>query len=86
MSDVPTNDDKRPADMSPALIVMATIGDTTWRMFIPVFGGAIIGYGIDSVAASRPVGVLAGTFIGVIGAIVLVYAQYNAATSNKGDS
>ena len=76
----PTNDGTRSADPSPTMVVLATIGDTTWRMFVPVLGGAIIGYGIDKLVASRPVGVLAGTFIGSIIAAVLVYMQYKAAT------
>ena len=76
----PTNDGTRSADPSPTMVVLATIGDTTWRMFVPVLGGAIIGYGIDKLVASRPVGVLAGTFIGSIIAVVLVYMQYKAAT------
>lgn len=76
----PTNDGARSADPSPTMVVLATIGDTTWRMFVPVLGGAIIGYGIDKLVASRPVGVLGGTFIGSIIAAVLVYMQYKAAT------
>lgn len=78
----PTNDGERQTETSPAMVVMATIGDTTWRMFVPVFGGALIGYGIDKLVASRPVGVLAGTFIGIIVAVLLVVMQYKAATKS----
>ncbi len=83
---MPANDGKRPTDMSPTMVVMATIGDTTWRMFVPVFGGAAIGYGIDTLVASRPIGVLTGTGIGVVMAIILVVMQYKAATNTKGKS
>lgn len=78
----PTNDGERQTETSPAMVVMATIGDTTWRMFVPVFGGALIGYGIDKLVASRPVGVLAGTFIGIIVAVLLVVMQYKSATKS----
>lgn len=78
----PTNDGTRSADPSPTMVVLATIGDTTWRMFVPVFGGALIGYGIDKLVASRPVGVLAGTFIGIIVAVLLVVMQYKSATKS----
>lgn len=83
MSDVPNDDGKPTPEPSPTMIVLATIGDTTWRMFVPVLGGALIGYGIDKLIASRPIGVLSGTFIGVALAVILVYLQYKA---TQGDS
>lgn len=69
---------------SPTMIVLSTIGDTTWRMFVPVFAGAIIGYFLDKTFASLPIGVLTGTGLGIFVAALLVYYQYRNAT--KGDS
>ena len=92
MGTVPTNKGDTESTSSASLVVFATIADTTWRMFVPVFAGALIGYGLDRLLGSRPTGVISGTFLGVGLAIVLVYLQYKSATAkpptnpHKGDS
>lgn len=74
----PTDTGETRKQSSPSMVVYATIADTTWRMFVPVFAGALVGYGLDRVLSTRPVGVLSGTFIGVAVAVLLVYLQYQS--------
>ncbi len=64
-------------------VVYSTIADTTWRMFVPVLGGALIGYFIDKTTGSLPIGVITGTFIGVGLAVILVAMQYKQTTSRR---
>lgn len=66
------------------LIIFGTVADTTWRMFVPVIGGALVGYMIDLSANSRPVGIISGMFIGVVLAVALVVMQYRQTTRKKG--
>lgn len=92
MGTVPTKKGDAESTSSASLVVFATIADTTWRMFVPVFAGALVGYGLDRLLGSRPIGVISGTFLGVALAIVLVYLQYKSATAkpstnpDKGES
>ena len=58
------------------MILLGTIADTTWRMFVPVIGGALIGYMIDRAISSRPVGVITGMMFGIVIAVLLVVQQY----------
>jgi uncharacterized membrane protein YfcA len=68
---------------SPTWVVVATIGDTTWRMFLPVMVGALVGYWIDSSLHSLPLVTLVGTFVGCFLAILLVYRQYQGTKGNS---
>ncbi len=86
MGTVPNDDGEKDSVFSANMVVFATIADTTWRMFVPVFAGALIGYGLDRLIGSRPTGVLTGTFLGVALAILLVYMQYKAATAKQPDT
>lgn len=56
-----------PPDRSTVLLLLGTIGDTTWRMFIPTLGFAAIGLYADKVYGTKPwlsiVGVIAGAII-----------------------
>jgi len=80
------------SQLTPAVMIGMTIADTTWRMFVPVFVCALIGYGLDRLIGSRPIGVISGTFVGVALAIMLVRLQYKSAmaksstNSHKGNS
>ena len=74
----PTDTGETRKQSSPSMVVYATIADTTWRMFVPVFAGALIGYGLDLALSTRPVGVISGTFVGVALAVWLVYLQYQS--------
>lgn len=74
----------RPNDSTESsLLVIGTFLGTTWRMFVPVFGGAMAGYVVDVLARTRPVGVVVGMGIGIVLAIWLVTLQYRAVTRSR---
>lgn len=60
------------------LLIVGTFFDTTWRMFIPILVTSLIGYGIDKMAHTRPIGVLVGMTIGIFISIALVIMQYKS--------
>lgn len=58
-----------------ALVIFATVADTTWRMFVPVLGLMLLGLWIDTVSATKPLWTLIGLGAGVVIAILLVSKQ-----------
>lgn len=68
------------------MVIFGTIADTTWRMFIPPFTFSLIGYGIDRLTGTRPVGVLVGLGLGVVTAGLLTFQQYRKVSSTMGDN
>lgn len=62
------------------LVVFATIADTTWRMFVPVIGLTLVGYVVDRVFETLPVGVFTGLGVGIVLAVALVVQQYRRVT------
>lgn len=70
-----SGDQKVPPTKSTVVLLLGTIGDTTWRMFIPTIGFTIIGVIIDNMLKSKPWGTIIGIVIGVALATLLVYRQ-----------
>jgi len=70
----------RVANRSTDMVIYATIADTTWRMFVPVLLGALLGYLWDKWQHTTPVGVLVGLGIGIVMAVSLVVMQYRQVT------
>ncbi|HEX6461947.1 MAG TPA: AtpZ/AtpI family protein [Candidatus Saccharimonadales bacterium] len=66
-----------------ALLVFGTIADTTWRMFVPAVGGAILGVLADRAWGTKPWLTVAGITVGVIVAGLLVWLQLR---QTNGDS
>ncbi len=62
-------------DRSTVILLFTIAVDTTWRMFVPVIGGPIVGIWADHGLMSRPVGTIIGITIGVAVAAVLVRNQ-----------
>lgn len=60
-------------------MMVATFGNTTWRMFVPVLIGIAIGYWVDATFETR-YGAIIGACIGLIPAGLLVWQQYRAVT------
>lgn len=78
MSTSPNTDDGKaptPPDKSTVILLLTTIGDTTWRMFIPIIGLAIAGVALDVRLYTKPWLTVLGIIIGVIIASVLVLRQ-----------
>jgi hypothetical protein len=60
-------DSSEPPKTSPVVLLLGTLGDTTWRMFVPTVGLMSAGYYADKEFATFPwlflLGLLAGTII-----------------------
>lgn len=59
-------------------VIVGTLLDTTWRMFVPVLGFTLMGWMIDKVLMTRPIGILAGLVIGVLGSAFLTVRLYQS--------
>ena len=53
-------------------MVLQTIGDTTWRMFVPAVGFTLLGVWLDHIWGTKPWLMVAGIFVGGFGAYLLV--------------
>ena len=58
-----------------AHLVLGDIADTTWRMFVPTVGGALLGLAVDQQLHTIPLCVIGGFIVGVILAWILVRRQ-----------
>lgn len=56
-------------------IILQTIGDTTWRMFIPSVGFTLLGVWLDKTFSTKPWLMVGGIIIGALGATLLVREQ-----------
>lgn len=61
------------------LVIFKTLGDTTWRMFVPVIVGVLVGLWLDS-SYGWKYGAVIGAVLGLILAAVLVWRQYVSVT------
>lgn len=69
-------DDKTvPPDSSTVILLVLTIADTTWRLFVPSIGLTIVGLLLDKHLKTTPWIMTAGVILGVMVAILLVRAQ-----------
>lgn len=73
----PNDDDNKtvPPDTSTVVLLLGTIGDTTWRMFVPTIGLTILGLVADKLLGTTPWLMAGGIILGALGAIVLVRRQ-----------
>jgi F0F1-type ATP synthase assembly protein I len=55
--------------------VAGIIFDTSWRMFVPIIGLAVLGVIIDNEMVTKPFATIAGIIIGVTVSAVLVARQ-----------
>lgn len=60
-----------------AFVIVRTIGDTTWRMFVPSVGFTLLGVWLDSLAGTKPWLMFGGVIVGAVGAYLLVNQQIN---------
>lgn len=63
--------------------LMTTIGDTTWRMFVPAIGFTLLGVWCDHVWHTKPWLMIVGIALGFLGAYLLVSRQYKQAKGEK---
>ena len=77
MSTSPNDSDDKsvPPSSSTVILLLATIGDTTWRMFVPTVGLTVIGVLLDQQFDTLPWISLGGLLIGSIIAGFLIRQQ-----------
>ncbi len=61
-------------------VLLGTIGDTTWRMFVPSVGFTLLGVWLDSVFGLKPWLMIAGIILGFTMAVILVKRQVDSAS------
>jgi positive regulator of sigma E activity len=77
MSASPNRGDEKnvPPDSSTVILLILTLADTTWRLFLPIVGLTILGLIVDKSLATTPWLMIIGILMGVGMAIILVRAQ-----------
>jgi len=72
------NDDEKkpsPPEQSTVVLLLGTIGDTTWRMFVPTIGLTVLGLLADKQLHTTPWIMTAGIVVGALLAYLLVRRQ-----------
>lgn len=64
-----------PTKSSPVVLLLGTIADTTWRMFVPLIGLTILGVMGDNSFHTKPWCTTLGIVLGAIIATLLVLRQ-----------
>ena len=62
-------------DSSTVILLLLTIADTTWRLFVPTIGLMVAGLLLDKQFGTTPWIMVAGVVLGAVIAILLVRAQ-----------
>lgn len=73
---------KAAKDSTP-FILLATVADTTWRMFVPAVGFTLLGVWLDSQFDTKPWLMFMGITVGVLGAWLLVKKQVDDIRGDK---
>lgn len=64
-----------PPDKSTVILLLLTMGDTTWRMFVPIIGLLLLGILADTQLGTKPWMMISGLLIGVCLTAVLIAKQ-----------
>jgi len=70
------SDEAQEPTNSPVAFMLGTIGDTTWRMFVPTVGLMSAGYFTDRALGTKPWLFISGVVLGFIIAGLLVRNQF----------
>lgn len=57
------------------LLLVGTVADTTWRLFVPTIGGTILGIWLDHTFDTRPWATVVCVIIGTAISLGLIYLQ-----------
>jgi len=85
MSAAATKNSKKesaPSNKSTVVLLFTIAADTTWRMFVPVIGGTLVGIQLDHMFGVKPLLTAAGIFAGVGVAALLVRQQLKKGSGN----
>ena len=75
---------EKKTEVDTARVLLGTIGDTTWRMFVPSIGFTLLGVWGDTVFATKPWLMICGVVFGFVMAGVLVKRQIDSTKRQKG--
>ena len=75
---------EKKTEVDTARVLLGTIGDTTWRMFVPSIGFTLLGVWGDTVFATKPWLMIGGVVFGFVMAGVLVKRQIDSTKRLKG--
>lgn len=81
-----SNGQKTTAEVDNLRVILGTIGDTTWRMFVPAVGFTLLGVWLDSMFSTKPWLMAGGILLGFASAILLVKLQMDRLKSKKESS
>jgi len=65
----------QPRTRSSAILLLATMADTTWRMFVPIIGLFVLGFFADKQFATTPWLMILGLGLGTTIAALLIRQQ-----------
>lgn len=80
----PVSDGQKSTEAETVGVLLGTIGDTTWRMFVPTIGFTLLGVWADAQLQTKPWLMITGIAIGSIGAFLLVKKQISGLKSREG--
>jgi F0F1-type ATP synthase assembly protein I len=70
------SDESQEPTSLPVAFMLGTIGDTTWRMFVPTVGLMSAGYLVDKTLGTKPWFFISGVVLGSIVAGLLIRNQF----------
>lgn len=76
-SEKPLSDGQKSADTDTFKVILGTIGDTTWRMFVPAIGLTLLGVWLDMLLDTKPWLMVSGIVLGAFFAVLLVKVQFD---------
>ena len=79
----PVSDGQKSSDIETVPVLLMTIGDTTWRMFVPSVGFTLLGVWADVQLDTKPWLMVVGIVVGCTGAALLVKKQISGIKSRK---
>lgn len=82
----PINSGQESTEVETIKVLMGTIGDTTWRMFVPSVGFTLLGTYLDGLLQTKPWLMIAGIVVGFLGAFLLVKFQLDRLKRSKGSN
>lgn len=75
MTKDPNEQSEVQSEVDTVRVLLGTIGDTTWRMFVPSVGLTLLGVWADSQFGTKPWLMALGVVFGFLGAFLLVKKQ-----------
>ncbi|MDO4712694.1 MAG: AtpZ/AtpI family protein [Candidatus Saccharibacteria bacterium] len=83
MAEKPTLQSGSTTEVDTIRVMLGTIGDTTWRMFVPSVGLTLLGVWLDGQFGLKPWLMFAGIVLGFGAAVLLVRRQLHHIRQTK---